>query len=361
METSIDRAFDSDPSLPRLDFASLPTPVESLDSLGEELGVPELFAKRDDLSGDLYGGNKVRKLEYLLGEARDEGYERVWTVGGIGSHHVLATCIYARQQGFEPAALHFPQPVTEHVLDNLRALGTTRPDLTLVGNRVQIPVEVLRTRIREWLARGPDVYYIPAGGSSPTGAVGYVRAVCELAEQIEAGELPEPDVIFAAAGTCGTVAGILVGTQLLGFDTEIVAVRVVDRLITNRPSIRSLAERTMERLSEHGIAASGAPEMERVKLLHDYFGEAYGRPTPEGERAIECARSTEDLHLDPTYTGKTLAALIAERDRFELQHRTVLYWHTLSSADLSDRIERASPSRDLPDEYRDFFDGNFAD
>jgi D-cysteine desulfhydrase len=358
-DTVFESRFESASTLPRLDLATLPTPVEPLESLGNRLDIPEFYVKRDDATGPLYGGNKVRKLEYLLGEARVEGHERVWTVGGIGSHHVLATCIYARQQGFEPAALHFPQPVTEHVLDNLRALSTTRPDVTLVGNRVQIPVEVLRTRIREWLARGPEVYYIPAGGSSPTGAVGYVHAVCELAEQIEAGDVPEPDVIFVAAGTCGTVAGILAGTQLLEIDSEIVAVRVVDRLITNMPSIRSLAKRTLERLADHGISTPDAPDTDRVTLLHDYFGDSYGTPTAEATDAIEAARAEEELELDPTYTGKTVAALIGERDRFDLADRAVLYWHTLNGIDLSERIQCATVEEDLPEDYRPFFDGTF--
>jgi len=354
--TPLQRRFQQAGDIPRLDFATLPTPAHRLEQLGEAIGVPDLWVKRDDQTGELYAGNKVRKLEYLLGEAIDEGHDQVWTVGGIGSHHVLATCIYARQQGLEPAALQFPQPVTDHVRANLRALSTTQPNLTLVGNRAQIPVEVLRTKIREWLARGPEVYYVPGGGSSPTGVLGYVSAVGELAEQIRAGEADEPEVIFVAAGTCGTIAGILLGTDIFGIDTEIVGVRVVDRLITNEPTIRRLAHRTREHLRSFGVPVDDNVDLDRVTLLHDYFGDDYGVPTDQGREAIEAADRHAGLTLEPTYTGKTLAALIGERERMNLADRTVLYWHTLNGVDLSDRIAAADIEHDLPDEYVQFFD-----
>ena len=343
-QTALERRFPTAESIPRAEFATLPTPIERLGTLGAEIGIGSLWVKRDDQSGELYGGNKVRKLEYLLGEAIEEGHDEVWTVGAIGSHHVLATCIYARQQGLEPAALHFPQPITDHVLDNLRALSTTRPELTLVGNRVQIPVEVLRMKIRQWLASGPDVYYIPGGGSSPTGVIGYVNAVLELAEQIEAGEAPEPDVIFAAAGTCGTIAGILLGSEIVGLDCEVVGVRVVDRLITNKPAITRLARKTAKRLKNYDVATETSVDSDRVTLLQDYFGESYGTPTDEGTDAIERAARTEGLELEPTYTGKTFAAVIGERDAMDLADKNVLYWHTLHGGDL--RVRHGSTSEE---------------
>ncbi len=355
-DTSLEQRYPATAELARLDFATLPTPVERLDTLGEELGIPELWVKRDDRTGELYGGNKVRKLEYLLGEALEQGHSQAWTVGGIGSHHVLATCIYARQQGLQPAALHFPQPLTEHVRDNLRALSTTRPELTLVGNRAQIPVEVIRTRVREWLARGPEVYYIPGGGSSATGVVGYVNAACELADQIEAGDLPAPDVIFVAAGTCGTVSGLLLGTELAGLDCEIVAVRVVDRLICNQPAILRLVRQTERRLQEAGVGDDIEVDTGRLTLLHDYFGEAYGTPTDAGLEAIDLVERHTDFELEPTYTGKTFAALVDQLEARDLAERRVLYWHTLNGVDLSDRIASARPDRHLPDEYAKFFE-----
>lgn len=348
--------FRAAETLPRLDLVDRPTPVDHAEALGRAVGLPNLYVKRDDQTGHLYGGNKVRKLEFLLADALEAGHDRVWTVGGIGSHHVLATCIYARQQGLKPGALHFPQPVTDHVLDNLRALSTTQPDLTLVDYKAQIPVEVLRTRVREWLARGPEVYYIPGGGSSPVGAVGYVDATLELADQIAAGELPEPDVLAVAAGTCGTVAGIRVGCHLAGITPEILAVRVVDRKITNRATIRSLVDRTAARLREFGIPTDESIDLEPLEVVHDYFGDDYGVPTDAGLEAIDVADDEADLHLDPTYTGKAFAGLVGERDRLGLDDENVLYWHTLNGVDLGDRIANADVASDLPADYARFFD-----
>jgi D-cysteine desulfhydrase len=354
-DTILERRHPEASTLPRIDCAQLPTPVEHLERLGAEIGIPRLFVKRDDQSGTLYGGNKVRKLEYLLGEALEEGHREVWTVGAIGSHHVLATCIYARQQGLEPAALHFPQEVTDHVLDNLRALSTTRPKLTLVGNKAQIPIEVLRTKVREWLARGPDVYYIPGGGSSAVGALGYVNAVLEIEAQVEAGEMPEPDYIFSAAGTCGTVAGLALGCQMSDMEARPVGVRVLDRVLSNSATIVKLCRQMASLLREHGVEDVPKVGPGDFELLHDYFGDAYGVPTDAGRRAIRLADTHADLTLEPTYTGKAFAGLIGARDAFDLDDATVLYCHTLNGVDLSDRIDRANVDSDLPDEYRQFF------
>lgn len=356
MQTAIEGNFPSLASLPRVEFARLPTPVARLPRLSRHLDGSELWVKRDDHSGTLYGGNKVRKLEFLLGDALEQGHDEVWTVGAIGSHHVLATCIYGRQQGLDPGALHFPQPVTDHVLDNLRALSTTEPDLTLVTHRLQIPVEVLRTKVREWLARHPEVYYIPAGGSSPVGVLGYVNAAVELADQIEAGEVPEPAAIFVAAGTCGTLAGLALGLKLAGLETRLYGVRVVDRLIANKPRVVALARRAASLLDKHGDLECPTVTAEDFELIHDYFGPDYGVPTDEGEEAIRLADDLEDLHVDPTYTGKALAGLLGEVPDLALDGGPVLYWHTLNSVDLEDRIDRADPQAHLPDDYERFFD-----
>ena len=341
--------------LAHLPLADLPTPVERLGPLGEAIGVPGLWIKRDDKSGELYGGNKVRKLEFLLADAIEQGHDRVWTVGAIGSHHCLATAIYAREHGLTPGILHYPQPVTEHVLKNLRALSTTAPDLELVGIKA-LPGSVLKARVKDWLRLNPEEYYIPGGGSSPVGALGYVNAALELARQVEEGALPEPDFVVVAAGTCGTLAGLTLGIRMAGLRTHVLGVRVVDRVLTNVPVVLGLTRRTATMLREAGI--SEVPEVESADftILQRYFGRGYGEPTPEGRRAVALARQYADITLEPTYTGKAFAAIMGERDRMALTGRTILYWHTLSSASLDERIERADVLRDLPPEYRAFFD-----
>ncbi|WP_230470091.1 1-aminocyclopropane-1-carboxylate deaminase/D-cysteine desulfhydrase [Lujinxingia vulgaris] len=335
-------------------LGNLPTPIEAYSALADDVGVGELWVKRDDLTGSLYGGNKVRKLEFILADALAGGHERVWTVGALGSHHVLATALYAREVGLEPHALHFPQPMTAHVLEVLRALSTTQPVLTPVESKNGLPFAMAKTHIREWLSRDKNPYYIPGGGSSPLGVVGYVNAALELARQIEDGECPEPDAIYVAAGTCGTLAGLILGAHLAGLRSRIVGVRVVDKVVCNAPLTAHMANKTSQLIRD-----AGGPDLPKicasdVTLLDDFFGEGYGEETPEGLRVMEVVAEHTDLELEPTYTAKTFAALAAHAE--SLADKRVLYWHTLSGADLSPLIARANIDRDLPPSYRALFD-----
>lgn len=354
-ELELRRRYPETRSLAHVQLADLPTPVESLDRLGSEIGIGELWVKRDDLTASLYGGNKVRKLEFLLADARSEARERVWTVGGIGSHHVLATALYARELGLTPHALHFPQPVTDHVRDVLRALSTTRPRLDLVGSKHTLPFEMLKQKVKEWLSRIDDPYYIPGGGSAPLGALGYVNAALELARQVDNGELPAPDVIFVAAGTCGTLAGLKLGVELADLPSEVLGVRVVDKVVTNPVIAANLANNTAELLEDCGIETPSFSPGD-IEILDDHFGDGYGVATQEGREAMERVEEFADFELDPTYTAKTFAGLMQHAETTPQPTRNVLYWHTLSSADLSELIAGADIESDLPDEYQQFFE-----
>jgi D-cysteine desulfhydrase len=221
---------------------------------------------------------------------------------------------------------------------------------------MQLPIEVGKAKMRQWLSTAKDVYYIPGGGSSPAGVLGYVNAAFELKEQIDRGELPEPDYIFVAAGTCGTLAGLMLGCRMAGMKTRIVGVRVVDKIMTNAPITAHLANKTAKILRSNGIEDVPHISISDVIMLDDYFGSDYGEPTDEGMAAIELCREYSELKLEPTYTGKAFAALLGERERLDLADKNVLYWHTLSGADLSERIAAADPARDLPGEYQKFFE-----
>ncbi|MGM0555616.1 MAG: 1-aminocyclopropane-1-carboxylate deaminase/D-cysteine desulfhydrase [Myxococcota bacterium] len=341
--------------LPHIELADLPTPVEKLSEAARHVDIPSLWVKRDDVTGKIYGGNKVRKLEFLLGDAKDKGHDQVWTVGAIGSNHALATCLYAREVDLAPAVLHYPQPVTDHVLHNLKAISSANPDLTLASNFASVSYEMAKRKVKEWLATGDNPYYVPAGGSSPVGVLGYVNAALELAEQIAAGECPEPDYIFVAAGTCGTLSGLLLGVKMAALDTRVLGVRVVDKVITNAPNTRRLANGAADLLEECGVQNVPRIDKNDVTILSDYFGEGYGEATVDGREAIHTLSELEDLYLEPTYTGKAFAGLLGERENLELHSKNVMYWHTLSSADLSERIASVDVARDLPSEYQQFF------
>lgn len=351
--------FETLPStrrIPHISLATLPTPIQQLEKLGSEVGCRSLWVKRDDESGTEYGGNKVRKLEFLLGEALAEDYKEVWTVGAIGSHHALATAIYARKVGLRPAILHFPQPVTEHVRDNLRAICSTDPKLTLASHKLTLPLEVGKAKLQQWLSSAHNIYYIPGGGSSAAGVMGYVNAAFELKQQIERGECVMPDFIFVAAGTCGTLAGLILGAKMAGLSTQIIGVRVVDKLMTNAPITAHLANSAGKIMRAHGVEDIPHISSAEVTILDDYFGEDYGKPTAQGLAAMAQCAECSPIALEPTYTGKAFAAIIGERERLDLANKSVLYWHTLSSADLSARIAGADVPRDLPAGYQKFFE-----
>lgn len=328
--------------VPRADVGRFPTPVEAMPSLGGELGVPDLLVKRDDRTGDPYGGNKVRKLDFLLGDALDRNCERVFTSGGVGSNHVLATCTYAREVGLRPEAVQFPQTVTDHVRENLLAIAATDPDLTLSGSELRLPLHLLRARLAARFDAA--LYYVPPGGSSAVGALGFVAAARELERQVRAGDCPEPDVIVVPASSGGTLAGLRVGLDRTDLETRVVGVRVIERYVVNRWSVARLARKTATLLSDGERTAYGRQD---VDLLSGYLGDGYGVPTSAGETAQKLA-ADYGLVLDPTYTAKTVAALA---DHFD--DETVLYWHTLSqdrpkTLSVSDAVQR------LPDGYRRF-------
>jgi D-cysteine desulfhydrase len=307
--------------IPHLPLTDLPTPVERL-----ALGDAVLWVKRDDRSGAEYGGNKVRKLEFLLGAAREAGVPRLITAGAAGSHHCLATTVYGRRHGFDLTLVLFPQPVTPHVREVLSAVAVRGAEIHPVPRMELVPAGLLRERLRH---RRSGCAVIPPGGSSPEGTLGYVSAGLELAAQVEAGEMPAPDVIHVAAGTLGTAVGVAIGLEMAGVPSRVHAVRVVGRLVANRRTLRGLVRRTLARLSASGATVPEAGRvLARIELSGRHLGGGYGVPTPAGEAAIREGRDA-GLVLDSTYTGKVAAAALASARTDP--GRVHLYWHTLSA------------------------------
>jgi 1-aminocyclopropane-1-carboxylate deaminase/D-cysteine desulfhydrase-like pyridoxal-dependent ACC family enzyme len=275
------------------------------------------------LTHHVYGGNKVRKLEHLLEDARARGAKRLVTVGAVGSHHVLATTYFGREAGFQIEAVLVPQPRTEHVIEVLRAdLGLGLKPFP-VGSWAAVPWAVLAR-----VVAGSTL--VPLGGSSVVGTMGYVDAGRELATQVQQGALPEPDVCVVALGSGGTAAGLAVGFALAGLRTRVVGVCVSAPPWALRASARHLARACGRRA---GIAGA------RVETDDRFLGAGYGCRTQQGDEATELARTHAGLTLDPTYTAKAFAsALWFVRAR---RAHTVLYWHTLSSAPMHRLLEGA--------------------
>ncbi len=323
---------------PRLSLGTFPTRVHVLPGLST--ASTELWVKRDDESGALYGGNKVRKLEYILAGARREGKSRLLTVGAAGSHHVLATAIYGRRMGFSVAAVLVPQPSSPHALQNLEACVAQGLEPIAASGFAEVPLQVLA-------AMDGRTAFVALGGSSATGTLGYVSAAAELADQIARGELPIPDVIVTALGSGGTVAGLALGLTATGLRTRVHAVAVSAPV----PLIRFMTSSLIKRVARGLPGVSAEQALGRVTVDGGFLGKGYGFLTEDGERASDEAQGA-GLTLDPTYTAKAFAAALA-RVRAG-PPGTVLFWHTLSSAPLGPLL-RGAPEPTLDPELLRLF------
>jgi 1-aminocyclopropane-1-carboxylate deaminase/D-cysteine desulfhydrase-like pyridoxal-dependent ACC family enzyme len=294
-----------------------------------------LFVKCDDLTSAIYGGNKVRKLEYVLARARQRKKTRLLTMGAVGSHHVLATAIFGRAHGFRVHAILVGQPWTRHAERNLRA-----------GLSVGLTAEAAwegSLHLRLLAAMDADTEVIALGGSSVQGSLGYVDAAIELAGQVARGELPEPDEIVVAMGSGGTVAGLLVGLAKTRLRTRVVGVSIAKPVFV----VRELTRRLTRHLA-HACKVPPGEALARLVVDGHSVGRGYGHATSAGELARELATAS-GIKVDPTYTAKALASALGRAE--STPSAKIVFWNTLSSATL----EHAAPGLErepLPEELR---------
>jgi D-cysteine desulfhydrase len=334
MSTTSLPLFDACPeleaSLPRVVLASGPSPVRQLSALEEHLSRPDLWLKNDGLLGTMYGGNKIRKLEFILADVLRRRFSTILTFGGTGSHHCLATALYARELGIRVAAVLVEQPETDEVRENLRQLEQAGARTVRAGGLSSAVVRAVWLNLRCMQLGVPPrpPYVLPPGGSTPVGCAGYVNAAFELADQIRQGLLPQPRTIVLPLGSNGTAAGLLLGLRLADLDTSVVAVQVSDIPTVGAAGVARLANATARFLRRRGASIRAFTFGEHdLTVISDAAVRRYGHPTPKGEEAKDLLSRLEGLELDSTYTAKTIAALI---ERAELP-RPLLYWHTLNA------------------------------
>jgi 1-aminocyclopropane-1-carboxylate deaminase/D-cysteine desulfhydrase-like pyridoxal-dependent ACC family enzyme len=345
--------FDAFPAVARTihraGLAELPTPLEVHDGGVLGLRVGRLMVKRDDLSGRAYGGNKVRKLEFLLGEAVHRGAAGVLTFGVAGSNHALATSIYARARGLTSYSMLTRQSNAAYVRRNLLA-GFHAGARLMAFDSEEAAAAGARQLIDAARARGELIVGIPGGGSSPVGCLGFVNAGLELAGQIRALGLPEPDRVYLALGTVGTAAGLLLGMRLAGLATRMVAVRVVREDVARPGRLTALIRDTGKLL---GFADAPVDELPEVR--HEFIGPGYARFTPEGVAALGLAHRHLGLKLEGTYTGKAFAALLEDARAGRLEGETILFWDTYNSRPLNPEA-LSGDYRELPEPFHFYFE-----
>ena len=292
---------------PRLRFAHLPTPLEPMPRLTRALGGPEIWIKRDDCTGMSTGGNKTRKLEFLMAEAVEQGADIVLTLGATQSNHVRQTAACAARLGLEC-----------HVLLEDRT-GKTDHDYTRNGNVLldelhgasiehrpaDSDMDAEMAKVAERLrAEGRKPYAIPGGGSNPTGALGYVNAAIELITQANDLGLNISHVV-TATGSCGTQAGLVTGLQGINAGVPLLGISVRAAKEKQEENVFKLACATADKLGLSGIV-----RRQHVVANCDYVGEGYGFPAPSTIEAITMLARHEGVLLDPVYSGKGMAGLI---------------------------------------------------
>ena len=307
-------------NLPRVSIAHLPTPLEEMPRLSKALGGPRLLVKRDDQTGLAGGGNKIRKLEFLVADALEKGADTIITAGAVQSNHARQTAAAAVRFGLR-ACLVLGGERPHHWSGNLLLDQLLGADIRWAGERDG--AQVMNEVAEEMTSLGRRPYIIPVGGSNPIGAGGYVVALEELMEQLAKRELQVDRVVFPT-GSAGTQAGMLVGAKALGFAGQIEGISVSRTQQELRPRLEELVAETAAFL---GLNVTFTRE--DFTIHDDYLGAGYGRVGPPEREAIRLSARTEGLLVDPVYTGRAMAGLIdlIRRGVFG-PDETVLFWHT---------------------------------
>lgn len=317
---------------PRVFLAHLPTPLEKLDRLSKELGGPEIWIKRDDCTGMSTGGNKTRKLEFLMAEALAMGADAVLTQGATQSNHARQTAAFAAKLGMACHILLEDRTGSNDanynsngnvLLDHLHGATTSkRPG----GADMAAEMDRVADRLR---AEGRRVYVIPGGGSTPTGSLGYVNCAFELVSQANDRGLVI-DHLVTATGSAGTQAGLIVGLKAINAGIPLTGIGVRAPREKQEENVFNLAVKTAGKLGCPGVVLRGD-----VVADSNYVGAGYGVPREDTLEAIRMFAELEGLLLDPVYTGKGAAGLIdyCRKGRFKKGER-VVFLHTGGSAGL---------------------------
>lgn len=307
-------------NIPRVKIAILPTPIESLPRLSTKLGGPTILVKRDDLTGLAMGGNKIRKLEYLVAEAIANGAKTLITTGAAQSNHCRQTAAVAAKFGFA-CTLVLTGDEPDHPSGNLlldRLLGAE-----IIWSSKESRDQTLQAVFDAAWATGKRPYLIPYGGSSPVGACAYAAAMQEMVDQNI-----HPDWIVFPTSSGGTHAGMVLGARLSGFQGKIYGISVDESAQQIQSHVAALATEAADRL---GRVELFAPD--EILVNEDYIGDGYGVLSHREIEAIESFAKNEGLLLDPVYTGRAAAGLIdLIHTGFFKKEETVLFWHTGGTA-----------------------------
>jgi D-cysteine desulfhydrase len=349
---------------------NLPTPIERLSHLEDDLNLKsgEIYIKRDDKNHPIYGGNKLRKFEFIFGDVIKKKKKGIATLGGIGTNHGMACTILSKNMN-PPLMCDlflFSQPLTWHVQRSLLLFDYFGAKLHLGKGDVSTFIKFLFFQLNH-----PKYYLMFPGGTplfgigTPLGTIGFVNAIFELKSQIEQGEIPEPDAIFVPGGTTGTGAGLVAGCKLLGLKTKVHIVAVYGDLVAKPSSVVKNANKALKYLSKHDRTI---PQLKvstsDFEFITGYLGSNYGKKTIRGQYAVDTVMKLEGkkrhFKLETTYTGKALAALFDYMRKEENASKKVLFWNTYNSNDLDQYVKETNFNYPiLPKKFHQFFKKKF--
>ena len=313
-------------TLPRVDLQVRETPLEHWDLDGASI-----LVKRDDLSTPTLGGNKARALELLLAGVRPR--DVLLTVGSTGSTHALAVAHFGAQLGARTEVITWPQE--EHDV-SLATAARLRERATVTAARSPTTA-MIRAAVRRTFR---PVRWIPAGGSSPLGALGHAAAGMELAAQLAREGAPAPATIVVPLGSGGTAAGLIVGLTLAGLSSQVLGVRVVPRVVANRRRVLGLARRAAALFGERAEVPPPTIDPGRFTIEETQYGGAYARETRASRTSAELVLARDGPALEGTYSAKALAAALTHARA--ASHERVLYWLTFDGRWLDDATARRS-------------------
>ncbi len=309
--------------VPRLQYGHYPTPVEELPRLRAALGAdaPRLIVKRDDYSGPGFGGNKVRKLEYVLAQAQADGADVAITIGGEKSNHARVTAAMCARLGLR-CVLVLNAAAVSHAGWEPASLAADKfygAEIHRVSSRAERR-STMAALAKQFRAAGKRVIEIPLGASIPLGALGFARAVAEAQTQLSALDVNVTH-IFHSSSSGGTQAGLLAGCQLFGLNAQVIGVSADDPAEAIAAEVATIIDGIGELLS--------APLRGDATVLDEYVGPGYGVDSPESVAALALVARTEGLLLDPVYSAKAMAGLLDWIRQGKLTaNDTVLFWHT---------------------------------
>lgn len=336
--------FQAHPNLENIlapqSFAEIPTPTQALTELGDNTWI-----KRDDLTHPEYGGNKIRKLDFVLSDIRRQGKKHVITFGATGTNAGVATAIMCHRNNLKCTIYLFDQPLSDTVKKNLELMRRYGAELIYKGS-------LLKTVLAYYLSPyrlNRDSYFLWAGCSNDVATFAYINAAFELKQQIADQQMPEPENIFVPVGSCSTLAGLTLGVKMAGLNSKVVGIRVAPAYLGPFPActageVNKVIAKAYDWLKQHSVALN----FERPDCIFsdDFFGEGYGCATRESQRAIEHF-SSAGIQLENTYSAKAAAAFLQQSQRSD---KPQLFWNTFNSRDtlaLAPQSTRALPSKVL--------------